>query len=121
MIEDDIDISIGTHEKLVRFEPLRHREYAHTHVYDASLLKRVGMDIELPTVLHMVGWEKLYEAPHSSLHLLTLRFLTTFEYFARGRKSYVYFRLFRREFEFDCSRFRELLDFSSSIYTSQEP
>jgi hypothetical protein len=49
------------------------------------------VDLELPTVLHAIIWEKLYEVPHSGSCLLTLEFLTTFEFFARGRKSYVHF------------------------------
>jgi hypothetical protein len=97
MIEDDTDISICTHEELlVRFESLRHREYVHTHIYNVSLLERVGMDLKLPTIFHAVGWEKLFEAPYSGLRLLTLKFLTTFESFARGRKPFVHFCLFRR-------------------------
>jgi hypothetical protein len=71
------------------------------------------MNLELPTVFCAVGWEKLIEAPCSCSHLLT-QFLTTFESFARGRKSYVRFRLFGVEFKVDYSRFSDLLDFSSS-------
>jgi hypothetical protein len=48
---DDNDISISSHEELARFESLRMREFAHTHVYDVSLLKCVGLDIDLPTVI----------------------------------------------------------------------
>jgi hypothetical protein len=54
MIDDDIDISIRTHEELVRFESVRHREYVHTRIYDVSLLERVGMDLKLLTVFHAV-------------------------------------------------------------------
>jgi hypothetical protein len=54
IIEDDINISIHTHEELVRFKSVRHREYVHTHIYDVILLKRVGMDLELRTIFHMV-------------------------------------------------------------------
>jgi hypothetical protein len=114
MIEDDTNTSIHTHEELLRFESLHRREYVHTHVYNVSLLKRVGTDLQLPTVFHVVGWEKFYEAPCLGSCLLTLKFLTTFESFARGRKSYVRFFLFGREFEVDYSRFSELLDFSRS-------
>jgi hypothetical protein len=114
MIDDDTNISICTHEELVRLEFLHHREYVHTRIYDVNLLERVRMDLELPTVFHAVGWEKLFEAPHSGLCLLTLKFLSTFESFARGRKSFLSFHLFRREFEVDYSRFSEVLDLSSS-------
>jgi hypothetical protein len=54
MIEDDTGISIHTHEELVRFKSLRRREYAHTCIYDVSLLKRVGLDLDLPIVFHTV-------------------------------------------------------------------
>jgi hypothetical protein len=84
MIDDDADISIHTHEELVRFESLHHREYAHTRIYDVSLLERVGMDLEILTILHAVRWEKLFEVPRSVSRLLTLKFLSTFESFARG-------------------------------------
>jgi hypothetical protein len=94
--------------------PLPLRVYSHLHVYDVSLLERVGVDIKLPTIFHLVGWKKLYKAPRSGLCLLTIEFLTTSESFTKGRKSYVHFRLFGREFEFDYSRFSKLLDFSSS-------
>jgi hypothetical protein len=114
MIDDDISISIHTNEELVRFESLHHREYTHTSVYDVCLLERVGMDLELPTIFHVVGWEKLFEVPRSGSHLLTIKFLTTFESFARGRKSFISFRLFGRGFEVDYSQFSKLLDFSSS-------
>jgi hypothetical protein len=103
MIDDDTDISIRTHEELVRFDSLLRREYAHTRIYDVSLLERVRMDLELRTIFHAVGWEKLFEAPLSGLHILTLEFLTTFESFTKGRKSFVSFLLFRREFKVDYS------------------
>jgi hypothetical protein len=48
MIEDDTGISIHTHEELVRFKSLRRREYAHTCIYDVSLLERVGLDLDPP-------------------------------------------------------------------------
>jgi hypothetical protein len=70
------------------------------------------MELKLPTIFHVVGWEKLNEPPCSGPCLLTLKFLTTFESFASGRKSYVRFRLFRGEFELDYSQFSKLLDFS---------
>jgi hypothetical protein len=114
MIEDDNDISICNHEELVRFESLCGQECTHTHVYDVSLLGRVGMNIELPTILHTIEWEKLYEAPCSGSCLLTPKFLTTFESYGRGRKSFVCFHLFGKEFECEYSRFSEFLDFSSS-------
>jgi hypothetical protein len=114
MIDDDTVIAIRTHEELVRFKSLRRCEYAHTRIYDVSLLERVGMDLKLLTIFHTVGWEKHFEVPRSGSRLLTLKFLTTFESFTRGRKSFVSFCLFRREFNVDYSRFSKLLDFSSS-------
>jgi hypothetical protein len=45
---------------------------------------------------------------------LISRIFPTFESFARGRKSFVSFCLFGREFEVEYSQFSELLDFSSS-------
>jgi hypothetical protein len=67
MIDGDNDISIHSHEELGRFESLHMGEFAHTHVYDVSLLKCVGLDIELPTIIRSIGWEKLYDEPHSAL------------------------------------------------------
>jgi hypothetical protein len=74
MIDDDTDISIHTHEELTRFKSLHHREYAHTHIYDVSLLERVGMDLKPPIIFRMVGWEKPLKVPHSGSHLLSLKF-----------------------------------------------
>jgi hypothetical protein len=99
MIEDDTDISICNHEELVSFESLHGREFAHTRVYDVSLLERVGVDIELPTVLSTLRWEKHSEVPRLGSRLFTLKFLTTFDTYARGRKCFVLFCLFRRELE----------------------
>jgi hypothetical protein len=114
MMEDDTDIIICDNKELVTFESLRDQEYTHTHVYNVTLRERVGVDIELPTILYTIGWEKLYEAPHSGSCLLTLEFLTIFESYATSRKSLVCFRLFKQEFKLDYSHFSDLLDFSSS-------
>jgi hypothetical protein len=75
---------------------------------------------KFPTIFHTIGWEKLYDAPCSGSHLLTLEFLTSFNSFTRGRKSYVHFFLFRREFKFEFSRFSELKDFSSSCLLEEK-
>jgi hypothetical protein len=68
----DHDISIRSHEEFARFKSLRMREFAHTCVYDVSLLERVGFDIELPTIIRSIGWGKLYDEPCSGLSILTL-------------------------------------------------
>jgi hypothetical protein len=60
---DDNYISICTTKKMEKYESLRHREFAHTHVYDVNLLERVGLDKELPTILRIIGWGKLYDEP----------------------------------------------------------
>jgi hypothetical protein len=44
-----------------------------------NLLERVGLDEELPTILRIIGWGKLYDEPCQDSRLLTLEFLTTFE------------------------------------------
>jgi hypothetical protein len=38
-----------------KYESLRHREFAYTHIYDVNLLERVGLDEELPTILPTIG------------------------------------------------------------------
>jgi hypothetical protein len=48
---DGDDISIRTTEEMEKYESLRCREFAQTHVCDLNLLERVGMDEELPTIL----------------------------------------------------------------------
>jgi hypothetical protein len=111
---DGDDISIRTTEEMEKYQSLHHREFSHTHVYDVNLLERVGLDEELPTVLWIVGWGKLYDKPHLGSQLLTLEFLMTFEIVEKNRKSFVKFRLFRKSFGCDFSRFSELLDFSKS-------
>jgi hypothetical protein len=52
---DDDDFSIYTLEELERLESLRIREFVHTRVYDVNLLKKGEMDIDLPTLFHVIG------------------------------------------------------------------
>jgi hypothetical protein len=110
---DGDDISIRTTEEMEKYMSLRHREFAHTHVYDVNLLELVGLDEELPTILRTVDWGKLYDEPRLSSHLC-LEFLMTFETVEKNRKSFVKFCLFRKSFGCDFSHFSELLDFSKS-------
>jgi hypothetical protein len=51
MATDGDDISINTTVEIGKYESLRHREFAHTHVYNVDLLQRVGSDEELSTIL----------------------------------------------------------------------
>jgi hypothetical protein len=97
-----------------RYESLRQQEYGHTRVYDENLLERVGMDEELPLILWTIYWRKLYDEPHLGSRLLTLEFLMTFDTIQKSRKSFVMFRLFGRSFNYDFTRFTELLDFYRS-------
>jgi hypothetical protein len=108
------NISIHTTEEMGKYECLRHREFSHTCVYDVNLLKRVGLDEELPTILRAAGWGKLYDEPHLGSRLLTLEFLMTFETVEKNRKSFVKFHLFRKSFGCDFSHFSKLLDFFKS-------
>jgi hypothetical protein len=86
----------------------------HTCVYDVNLLERVGLDIELPIILHAIGLGKLYDEPRSGWHLLTFEYLITFDSFVRHRKSYVFFPLFRRRYECAYPQFSKHMDFFSS-------
>jgi hypothetical protein len=52
---DSDDISIRTTEEMEKYESLHRREFAHTRIYDTNLLKRVGLDEELPTILRAIG------------------------------------------------------------------
>jgi hypothetical protein len=54
------DISIHSTEEMEKYESLCQREFGHTHVYDVNLVKRVGMDEELPLILWTIGSRKLY-------------------------------------------------------------
>jgi hypothetical protein len=60
MATDDDDISIHSTKEMQKYESLCQREFGHTCVYDMNLLKRVGMDEELPLILRTIGWGKLY-------------------------------------------------------------
>jgi hypothetical protein len=51
MATDGDDIFIHTTMEMEKYKSLRHREFAHTHVYDVDLLERVGLHEELPTIL----------------------------------------------------------------------
>jgi hypothetical protein len=108
------DISILTIEEMEKYESLRHREFAHTRVYDVNLLERVGLDEELSTILRTISWGKFYDEPRLGLRILTLKFLMTFETVEKNRKSFKKFHLFEQSFGCDFSRFSELLDFSKS-------
>jgi hypothetical protein len=79
-----------------------------------NLLERVGLDEELPTILRTVGWGKLYDKPRLGSHLLTLKFLMTFETVEKNRKSFMKFCLFGKSFGCDFSHFSDLLDFPKS-------
>jgi hypothetical protein len=96
--EDDDSITIWNTKGWKMFESLHVRELVHTHVYDVNLLKRVGLDIEVPTILHAIRWGKLYDEPLSGSRLLTLEFLMTLDLFVRHRKSNVCFHLFGRRY-----------------------
>jgi hypothetical protein len=111
---DGDDISICTTEEMEKYESLRHREFAHTRIYDVNLLERVGLDEEPPTILWIIGWGKFYDEPRLGSRILTLEFLMTFETIEKNRKSFVKFHLFGKSFGCDFSRFSELLDFSKS-------
>jgi hypothetical protein len=45
---DSDDISICTSEEMEKYVSLRHREFAHTHVYNVKLLERVGLAKSFP-------------------------------------------------------------------------
>jgi hypothetical protein len=86
LVHDDVpeategdNISIHTTEEMEKYKSLHYREFAHTRVYDVNLLKRVGLDEELLTILQTIGWEKLYDESRLGSRLLTLEFLMTFE------------------------------------------
>jgi hypothetical protein len=61
------DISIHTTEEMEKYESLLHREFAYTRVYDVSLLERVSLEEELPTIHRTISWEKLYDKPRLDL------------------------------------------------------
>jgi hypothetical protein len=111
---DDGDISICTTEEMNKYESLHHRKFSHTRVYDVNMLKWVGLDEELPTILRTIGWGKLYDEHRLGSCLLTLEFPITFETFEKNRKSFMKFHLFGKSFGCDFFRFSELLDFSKS-------
>jgi hypothetical protein len=54
-IVDHDDIFIYMPEELKRLESLRVREFVHTRVYDVNLLKKGEMDVDLPTLFHIIG------------------------------------------------------------------
>jgi hypothetical protein len=100
--------------EMEKYKSLHYRQFVHTRVYDVNLLRRIGLDKELPTIVWAIGWGKLYDEPHQASRLLTLEFLTNFEIVEKDRKFFVKFRIFRKSFSCDHSHFSELLDFSKS-------
>jgi hypothetical protein len=111
---DGDDISIRTTKEMEKYESLRRREFAHTRIYDVNLLERVGLNEELPTILRIISWGKLYDESRLGSRLLTLEFLMTYETVEKNRKSFMKFCLFGKSFGCDFFRFSELLDFSKS-------
>jgi hypothetical protein len=91
LIDDDNNNSIRSHEELARFESLHVQEFALTQVYNVSLFECLGFDIELPTVIRIIGWGKLYDEPRSGSHILTLEFLMTFETYEHDGNPWVHF------------------------------
>jgi hypothetical protein len=85
------DMSIRTTKEMEKYESFRRREFAHTCIYDVKLLKKVGLDEELPIILRTISWGKLYDEPHLGSRLLTLEFIMTFEIVEMGRKLFVKF------------------------------
>jgi hypothetical protein len=81
------DISICTTGEMEKYDSLHRREFADTRIYDVNLLERVGLDEELPTILRIIGWGKIYDEPRQGLHLLTLEFLMTIVIVEKNRKS----------------------------------
>jgi hypothetical protein len=57
---------------------------------------------------------KFYDEPRLGSRFLTLKFLMTFKTVEKNRKSFMKFRLFRKSFGCDFSRFSKLLNFSKS-------
>jgi hypothetical protein len=55
---DSDNISIRATEEMEKYESLRRREFAHTHVYDVNLLERVDLDEKLSIILQTIGWRK---------------------------------------------------------------
>jgi hypothetical protein len=53
---DGDDISICTTTEMEKYKSLHRQEFAHTRIYDVNLLKRVGLDEELPTILRTISW-----------------------------------------------------------------
>jgi hypothetical protein len=88
------------------------REFAHTRVYYVSFLERVGLEIELPTVIRSIGWGKFYDDPCSGSRILTLDFLMTLETYEHDGNPWVHSRLFGETYRFDFPHFSELMDFS---------
>jgi hypothetical protein len=72
---DDNDISICTTEEMEKYESFCYREFVHTRAYNVNLLEMVGLDEDLPTILRIISWGKLYDEPHLGSRLLTLEFL----------------------------------------------
>jgi hypothetical protein len=88
------DISIRITEEMEKYESLHRQEFAHIRIYDVNLLERVGLDEELSAILRTINWGKLYDESRQGSHLLTLKFLMTFEIVDKNRKSFVKFCLF---------------------------
>jgi hypothetical protein len=79
MPTDRDDISIDTTAETEKYESLRHREFAHTRVYDVDLLERVYLDKDLPTILQTYN---SHSYPEPSLRAGTSAFARYLDWYA---------------------------------------
>jgi hypothetical protein len=86
-----------------------------------SLLEKVGLDVELPTIIRSIHWGKLYDEPRSGSRILTLEFLMTFETYEHDGSPWVHFLLFGETYQFDFPHFSEHMDFSRNFLPEPQP
>jgi hypothetical protein len=103
-------IILRTDEERRLFQQLQDREFAHTKVYDNTLLNETGMIGEIGAAFDAIGWGNFWHAWEEGSKFLILEFLSTLSTDSSGVK----FRLFNEEHDLTWEQLSVTLGFDSN-------
>jgi hypothetical protein len=92
------------------FQQLKDREFAHTKVYDNTLLNETGLISEFGEAFDAIGWGNFWHAWEEGSKFFTLEFLSTLSTDSSGVK----FRLFNEEHDLTWGHLSVALGFNSN-------
>ena len=73
---------------------IKNKSFGHTRAFDPDVFKKIGMDVDLARVWHVVGWEGFAPVEENGSRLLTIQLLCKLREEAKG----VRFRFFGNEY-----------------------